>query len=89
MPRCNDKNRSRRFKARLVAQGFSQKLGRDYDEVFAPVASPTTLKILLAIAKKRKMYVKHFDIPTAYLNGDLSHSVYMRQPKGFTTGDSS
>lgn len=77
-----------KYKARLVAQGFSQKFGRDYDEVFAPVASPTTLKILLAVAGKRKMQVRHFDIQTAYLNGDLSHEVYMKQPKGYTIGDS-
>lgn len=78
-----------KYKARLVAQGFSQKFGRDYDEVFAPVASPTTLKILLAVAGKRNMQVRHFDIQTAYLNGDLSHEVYMKQPKGYAVGDSS
>lgn len=78
-----------KFKARLVAQGFSQKYGRDYDEIFAPVASPTTLKILLTVAGKRKMAVQHFDIQTAYLNGDLSHEVYMKQPSGYTTGDTS
>lgn len=75
-----------KYKARLVAQGFSQKFGRDYDEVFAPVANPTTLKILLTIAGKRRMTVKHFDIQAAYLNGDLSHEVYMQQPKGFSNG---
>lgn len=76
-----------KYKARLVAQGFSQKYGRDYDEVFAPVANPTTLKILLAVAARRNMDVRHFDIQTAYLNGDLSHDVYMRQPKGYFTGN--
>lgn len=76
-----------KFKARLVAQGFAQKFGRDYDEIFAPVANPTTLKILLTVAGQRKMKVKHFDIQTAYLNGDLSHEVFMKQPKGFVEGN--
>lgn len=78
-----------KFKARLVAQGFSQKYGRNYNEVFATVASPTTLKILLAEAGKRRMEVSHFDIQAAFLNGELSHKVYMKQPKGFINGDTS
>lgn len=75
-----------RYKARLVAQGYSQKYGDDYDEVFAPVAKPATLRILLTIAGKKKMVVKHYDIESAYLNGDLSHEVYMKQPEGYHQG---
>jgi hypothetical protein len=71
-----------RYKARLVAQGFSQKFGEQYDEVFAPVASPVTLRTLLTIAGHKKMIVKHYDIESAYLNGDLKHEVYMKQPEG-------
>jgi len=78
-----------RYKARLVAQGFTQKYGDDYDEVFAPVARSATLRTMLAIAGSQKMIVKHYDIQAAYLNGDLSHEVYMRQPKGYHQGDDS
>lgn len=78
-----------RYKARLVAQGYSQKYGEDFDEVFAPVAKPTTLRTLLAIAGHKKMIVKHYDIQTAYLNADLSHEVYMKQPEGYYQGNSS
>lgn len=60
-----------RYKARLVAQGFSQKYGIDYDEVFAPVVTQTTFRILLAVATKRKMNVYHMDV------------IYMKQPPGF------
>jgi len=75
-----------RHKARLVAQGYSQKYGDDYDEVFAPVAKPTTLRTILTIAGLKGMTVKHYDIETAYLNGDLSHEVYMKQPEGYHEG---
>jgi hypothetical protein len=74
-----------RYKARLVAQGFAQKYGSDYDEVFAPVVRPTTLRLLLTIAGHQKMTVKHYDIQSAYLNGKLSHEVYMKQPEGYIT----
>src|ERR1700733_16128352 len=67
-----------RYKARLVAQGYSQRFGDDYDEVFAPVAKPQTLRTILTIAGLKEMMVKHYDIETAYLNRDLSHEVYMK-----------
>lgn len=72
-----------RYKARLVAQGFNQKYGTDYDEIFAPVARSTTFRILLSVAAKKKYQVKHFDIKTAFLNGKLDEVIYMKQPPGF------
>lgn len=76
-----------RYKARLVAQGFSQKYGEDYDEVFAPVARAPTIRLLLSHAGKRKLVVRQFDVKTAFLNGDLKEEIYMRQPTGFKTGE--
>lgn len=78
-----------RYKARYVAQGFSQKYGEDYDEVFAPVVSITTFRVLLSLAAKRKMKVYHFDAKTAFLNGKLTETIYMKQPDGFHNGDES
>ena len=75
-----------RFKARLVAQGFSQKYGVDYDEVFAPVARQTTFRLLLSIAGTRKYHVRHYDIKSAFLNGKLEEEIFMKQPPGFQTG---
>lgn len=72
-----------KYKARLVAQGFTQKYGEDYDETFAPVARSTTLRVLLSVAGKRNYVVKQYDVKTAFLNGDLEEEIYMRQPPGF------
>lgn len=76
-----------KFKARLVARGFSQKYGEDYDETFAPVVRQTTLRTLLSIAAKEKLAVHHFDVETAFLHGELNETIYMKQPTGFIEGD--
>ncbi|KXJ74150.1 hypothetical protein RP20_CCG014268 [Aedes albopictus] len=75
-----------RHKARLVAQGFNQKFGVDFDEVFAPVAKQVTLRTLLTVASRRGMLVKHMDVKTAYLHGKLDETIYMRQPEGYAMG---
>lgn len=75
-----------RYKARLVAQGFSQKFGEDYDEVFAPVARSATFRILMSIAGVNNYYVKQFDVKTAFLNGHIEEEIYMKQPPGFEKG---
>lgn len=72
-----------RYKARLVAQGFSQKFGTDYDQVFAPVARQTTFRILLSVASKENCMVHHMDVKTAFLNSKLKEEIYMKQPPGF------
>lgn len=72
-----------RYKARLVAQGFSQKYGEDYDQVFAPVVKYSTLRVLLSIAGKEKFLVRHLDAKTAFLNGVLDETIFMQQPPGF------
>lgn len=74
-----------RYKARLVAQGFTQKFGVDYDEVFAPVARSTSLRVLLSVAGKKNYTVKHFDVKTAFLNGKLEEVIFMRPPAGFNS----
>lgn len=74
-------------KARLVAQGFSQKYGVDYDEVFAPVVRSSTFRMLLSVAGKRGYQVNHYDIKTAFLNGKLEEEIYMKQPPGFQQGN--
>lgn len=72
-----------RYKARLVAQGFSQRYGTDYDEVFAPVVRPVTFRLLLTISGKRNLHIYHYDAKTAFLNGELQETIYMKQPEGY------
>ena len=72
-----------RFKARLVAQGYTQEYGLDYDEVFAPVAKYNSIRTVLAIANELDLEVNQMDVKTAFLNGDLDCEIYMNQPEGF------
>ena len=72
-----------RYKARLVAQGYSQRQGLDYDETFSPVARAESVRTIMALAAKHNMVVHQMDVKTAFLNGKLEEEVYMRQPEGF------
>ena len=74
------------YKARLVAQGFSQRYGIDYNDVFAPVARTTTLRMLLPVSGERKYKVSHYDIKTAFLNGTLEEEIFLKAPVGFEQG---
>jgi hypothetical protein len=67
-----------RHKLRLVAQGYSQKEGIDYEETFAPIARLEAISILLAfsVAKGFKLY--QIDVKSAFLNGFLKEEVYVR-----------
>lgn len=76
-----------RYKARLVAQGFSQIPGQDYSETFSPVMRLDTLRILCAIQTIMNLEVNQMDIKGAYLNGAITEEIYMRQPPGYVTHD--
>jgi hypothetical protein len=72
-----------KHKARLVAIGFLQKQGIDYNEVFAPVARIETVRLVTAIACKNEWSLYHLDVKSAFLNGPLEEIVYVSQPPGF------
>jgi hypothetical protein len=72
-----------RNKSRLVAQGFSQKEGIDYEETFAPVARFEAIRILLAFSMSKGFKFHQMDVKSAFLNGVLEEEVYMKQPPGF------
>ncbi|GJR17611.1 hybrid signal transduction histidine kinase M [Tanacetum coccineum] len=72
-----------RYKARLVANGSSQQLNVDFDETFSPVVKPTTIHTIFSLAVSRKWPIHQLDVKNAFLNDDLSETVYMHQPPGF------
>ena len=79
----HDENGSvKRFKARLVAQGYSQVKGVDYDEVFSPVSRNTSVRSLLALANAHDLEIHQMDVKTAFLKGSLDREIYMSQPEG-------
>jgi hypothetical protein len=72
-----------RNKARLVAQGYTQIEGVDFDETFAPVARLESFRILLSIACNLGFKLYQMDVKSTFLNGVLQEEVYVEQPKGF------
>ncbi|GJT95946.1 putative ribonuclease H-like domain-containing protein [Tanacetum coccineum] len=72
-----------RNKARLVAQGYTQEEGIDYDEVFAPVARIEAIKLFLVYASFKDFVVYKMDVKSAFLYGKIEEEVYVYQPLGF------
>ena len=72
-----------RHKARLVAQGFSQTFGLDYDETFCPVVRFESVRTVIALAAQHGLQLHQMDVTTAFLNGELQKEVFMKQPEGF------
>lgn len=78
----NDNNNLIRHKACVVAKGFTQIPGRDYDKTYSPVARYDSLRLLIRIAAMTQQTIHQMDFNTAYLNSPLQHDVYMRAPPG-------
>ncbi|GJR43040.1 retrovirus-related pol polyprotein from transposon TNT 1-94 [Tanacetum coccineum] len=74
-------------KAHVVAKGFLQEEGLDFEESFAPVARLEAIRIFLANAASKNMTVYQMDVKTAFLNGELKEEVYVSQPEGFVDPD--
>ena len=65
------------YKVRLVAKGFTQTPGVDYDETFLPVAKIKSIRVMLAITAFHDYEIWQMDVKTAFLNGKLAKDVYM------------
>nr|GEW71736.1 retrovirus-related Pol polyprotein from transposon TNT 1-94 [Tanacetum cinerariifolium] len=74
-------------KARLVARGYRQEEGIDFEESFAPIARLEAIRIFLAYAAHKNIVVYQMDVKTAFLNGNLWEEVYVSQPDGFVDPD--
>ncbi|GKB42139.1 retrovirus-related pol polyprotein from transposon TNT 1-94, partial [Tanacetum coccineum] len=74
-------------KAHLVARGYRQEEGIDFEESFAPVARLDAIRIFLAYAAHMNMFVCQIDVKTAFLNDILRKEVYVSQPDGFVDQD--
>ncbi|KAM1031938.1 hypothetical protein ACFX2I_035575 [Malus domestica] len=74
-----------RFKARLVARGFSQSYGDDYEETFSPVAKMTSVRVVISLAACQGWKLWQLDVKNAFLYGDLDKDIYMQQPAGYVS----
>jgi hypothetical protein len=83
----NVEGKVERYKARLVARGYSQTYGIEYDKKFAPVAKMNTVKMLISCATNFSWKLHQSDVKNAFLHGDLQEEVYMELPPGFDTPD--
>ena len=81
--KTNADGSTERFKARLVAQGYTQKEGLDYDETFSPVVRSESIRSVISLACKEGLKLHQMDVTTAFLNGELDQVIYMKQPEGF------
>jgi hypothetical protein len=73
-----------RYKARLVAHGFQQQYGRDYEETLAPIAHRTTVHTLIAVAFVRRWAISQLDVNNIFLHSELHEEVYMHPPPGYS-----
>jgi len=76
-----------KYKACVVAQGFTQIEGLDYDETFTPVAKFPSFHTVLALATHLNLELHQMDVKAAYLNGKLKEEIFMEPPPGFDTPD--
>ena len=76
-----------RYKAHLVAKGFTQTLSVDYTETFMPTEKLNTIRILLSLAINLDWPINQLDVKNAFLNGTLEEEVYMDLPPCFEKGD--
>nr|GEV37974.1 hypothetical protein [Tanacetum cinerariifolium] len=81
------KTKPLRYKARLVARGFTQRGGINYNEVFSPVVRHTSIRVILALTAYKDYELEQLDVKTTFLYGNLEEVIYIRQPSGYEQGN--
>jgi hypothetical protein len=76
-----------RCKTRLIARGYSQTYGIDYDETFAPVAKMNTVRVMISCATNFGWPLHQLDVKNEFLHGDLQEEVYMEIPLGLASAE--
>lgn len=74
---------SKRFKVRLVARGFTQKEGVNFNDVFSPIVKNRTIQMVLAMVAKFYLELEQMDVKTTLMYGDLDETIMMRKLKGY------
>lgn len=85
--KVNPKGEIIKHKPRLVAKGFFQREGVNFEEVFTPVARIETIRLIVGIANNHIYFFYQTDAKFAFLNGSLEEEVYVEQPRGFVMKD--
>lgn len=81
--KLNELGQVDKYKARLVARGYSQQYGVDYTEVFAPVSRLDTVRMVIALAAQKGWKLFQLDVKSPFLYGTLKEEVFVEQPKGY------
>ena len=71
------------LQGKIGGEGFSQKKGIDYGEIFSPVVKMSSIRVVLGLAACMDLEIEQLDVKTAFLHGDLEEDIYMDQPEGF------
>ena len=79
--KLNQNGEIERRKARIVAQGFSQRPGFDFNETFAPVARLESVRLMMALAVELQIEIQQLDVTSAYLHGKIEEELYMKPPE--------
>ena len=76
-----------RYKACLVAKGYTQKEGIDFKETFSPVSSKDSFRTIMALVAHYDLELHQMDVKTTFLNGNIDETIYMVQLENFVSGD--